>query len=56
MLESERTYIKTLPNLPDDDEINATERQPIENNDSSSGDIKDYGLEITHTPSVSKSA
>ena len=47
---TDRTIIKTLPKLPDEEESR------VDEDNSSSGNIKDYGLEITHTPSISKSA
>lgn len=55
-LVTDRTVIKTLPNLPNDDDyfLSATDRDLDENQ--IHNDIKDFGLEFSHTPSTSKSA
>ena len=53
---TDRTILKTLPNLPDDDE-DATQRELDELENQQSGwNTKDYGMEFSHTPSMSKSA
>ncbi len=50
---TDRTVLKTLPHLPDDDE-DATLRDLDEQENQYSGwNTKDYGLEFSKTPSMS---